>query len=59
MIPLPEGEGLSLGERSDPQGERVRGSALTASYPNPSPFRANPLASLSGAQALSLWERDR
>jgi hypothetical protein len=25
VTPLPEGEGLRLGERSDPQAERVRG----------------------------------
>jgi len=27
-FPLPEGEGLSLAERSDAQGERVRGYGL-------------------------------
>ena len=59
MIPLPEGEGLRLGKRSAPPAERVRGFPVFGSHPDPSPFREIPFASLSGAQALSRWERGR
>jgi tRNA(Ile)-lysidine synthase len=59
MIPLPEGEGLRLGKRSAPQAERVRGFSLTGSHKAPHPFAQDRSLALSGAQALSLWEKDQ
>ncbi len=58
LTPLPEGEGLRLGERSDPQAERVRGSALSGWRPNPSPCRAKTdrLTALGRSNPLPLGE---
>lgn len=38
LTPLPMGEGLRLGERSDPQAERVRGCPLAGSHHSLSPL---------------------
>ncbi|WP_211249715.1 tRNA lysidine(34) synthetase TilS [Brevundimonas bacteroides] len=58
LTALPEGEGLRLGERSDPQAERVRGSALGGGRSNPSPFRAKSdrLTALGRSSPLPLGE---
>ena len=58
LTPLPAGEGLRLGERSDPQAERVRGSNLTGWHSNPSPFRAKSdrLTALGRSSPLPLGE---
>lgn len=40
LTALTSGEGLRLGERSDPQAERVRGFPLAGSHHNPSPLCA-------------------
>nr|WP_280990776.1 tRNA lysidine(34) synthetase TilS [Brevundimonas subvibrioides] len=57
LLPLPEGEGLSVLERSDWERERVRGLALAGSHRNPSPFRLKAHRSaLRASSALPLGE---
>jgi len=59
-LPLPAGEGLRFGERSDPQTERVRDHGLTVESSTPHPFaQVRSPSALGRSSPLPLGEGSR